>query len=156
FDSAGTNRGWEQTWNSYIELARPSEMAREIVTHLARLGGVVAGAAGETVGFVIVAIAIAGLAWESLKGSRRIPARYLLALLAIAFVGGLTHQIPFGPAGGGTPDVYPGGRASLWLVPSLIVGVAFALDWVARQVRRAPRVATGLLSLLLCLVAASA
>jgi len=149
FDAASTNRGWEQTWNSYIDLARPSEMAREIATHLARLGGVVAGVAGERIGFVIVVVAIAGLAWESWKGARRIPARFLLVLLAVAFVGGLTHQIPFGPARGGTPDVYPGGRASLWLVPSLIVGVAFALDWVARQIHRAPPVASTLLALLL-------
>jgi hypothetical protein len=135
FDSEGTNRGWEGTWNAYIEFANPLTMAREIAVHIGRLGEVVVGTSG-VVGFAIVTAAVAGLVLESRRGDRRIAARYLLLLLAIAFAGGLTRRIPFGPASGSDADVYPGLRASLWLLPSLAIGLAFVLDRAARALRR--------------------
>lgn len=140
FDSAKVARDWETTYDSYIEITgSPLHMAREIGAHVARLGGVIIGG-GTTITLLVALLAFAGLAWESRRGHRRIQAQFLLALPVLAFFGALANQIPFGPKPG--PGwVYPGNRASLWLIPSLAVGLAFSLDAAARQIRRHARVA---------------
>jgi len=134
FDSAEVATDWEQVYDGYIEVtADPGSMVRQLGSHLARVGdAIVAGGRPLTLGATLVALA--GLGWEAWRGSRFLVARFLLLLPAIALAGSLIRQIPFGPAVGN--PVFPGARATLWLLPSLAVGLAFALELAARALRR--------------------
>jgi hypothetical protein len=135
FDSAKVALDWETVFDSYIELTgSPVDMVRQIGAHIARVGGVVVDGP-KALTLVVALVAFGGLAWESWRGRRRIAAQFLLALPVVAFLGSLAEQIPFGPALGNSA-VYPGGRASLWLIPSLAAGFAFVLDAAVRALRR--------------------
>jgi hypothetical protein len=136
FDSEGLESGWGDVFDGYVELDRdPADMAHELGTHLARVGQVVVEDRWLALGLVLVAAA--GLAWRAWRGPYQVMARFLLALPVVALVGSLLDRLPFGTIVA-TP-VYPGTRASLWLLPSVLAGVAFAVDDVDRALaRRAP------------------
>jgi hypothetical protein len=76
--------------------------------------------------------ALGGLIIEAWRGPQAIVAHYLLLLLAVAFVGGVLGKIPFGPAVAN--PISTGGRASLWLVPVMAVGLAAALRRVRSSI----------------------
>ena len=139
YDSDQVAHDWETLYDGYIELTDPVGLVRQIARHSARLGqafvDVPAGVAA-----VLVWAAVAGLVVAAWRGRRRVAARFLLGLVAVAFVGSFAEQIPFGP----TPfdAVFPGARASLWLFPSLAVGLGVAVHEVGRRLgRRSPRAA---------------
>jgi hypothetical protein len=83
---------------------------------------------------------------EAVVPAESIAARFLLLLVAVAFVGAFAGRFPFGPTtlqtGAFTPDyarlslLTVGGRHSLWLVPAIIVGLAAALERSRRQLGR--------------------
>jgi hypothetical protein len=134
FDSAQVAADWERVYDGYIEVtADPGSMVRQLGAHLARVGDAVASG-GKAVTLGIVLVALVGLGWEAWRGARALVARFLLLLLAIAFVGSLLRQMPFGPAVGN--PVFPGTRATLWLLPSLALGLAFALELAHRVLSR--------------------
>lgn len=134
FASSTVAKEWETTYDGYLELDRgPVSFMRQVGAHVARLGqNLVPGS--KLVGVAIVALALAGLGWRSWRGSQRIAARFLLALVAVSFLGGLVRQIPFGPSIGN--PVFPGGRANLWMLPSLLFGLAWALDGIRSLLAR--------------------
>ncbi|MET0901628.1 MAG: hypothetical protein ABWZ52_00175 [Acidimicrobiales bacterium] len=87
-----------------------------------------------------------GRTMDVIVPAESIAARFLLLLVAVAFVGAFAGRFPFGPTtlqtGPATAD-YPrlslltvGGRHSLWLVPAIIVGLAAVLERSRRQVGR--------------------
>jgi hypothetical protein len=134
FDSAQVADHLERNYDAFIEpTADPGSMARQLGAHLARVGEAVV-VVGRPLQLGITVVALAALGWEAWRGSRFLVARFLLALPTVAFVGSLIRQIPFGPTWGN--PVFPGTRATLWLVPSLAVGLAFGLDLIAAVLRR--------------------
>jgi hypothetical protein len=133
FDSGEVADHLEREYDAYIEIAAPGSMVRQIGAHLARLGeAIIVGGRPLTLGVTL--FALAALAWEAWRGPRSVVARYLLLLPALAFGGSLVGKVPFGPTWGN--PVFPGTRATLWLVPSLAVGLAFGLDHIAALLRR--------------------
>lgn len=135
YDTEAVNEDWERIWDSYIELSTDvPDLVRQVGLHVARVGQAYVGG-GRLVGLLVVAAAVAGLAWSSIAGRHRLASRYLLGLLAVAFVGGVAGQVPFGP--NVDRQIFPGSRASLWLIPSLAVGLAAAAEGVAAALRRA-------------------
>ena len=126
YNAAQVARDWDTTYDGYPELAGPvGRLARDLGLHLGRGGGEVLSV-GPMIGLAFLAIAVFGLGWESWRGQRRLAARYLSILLALGWVGSLVNQVPFGPKVGNV--VFPGGRAMLWLYPSLVLGVGFAVE----------------------------
>lgn len=134
FASSTIAEEWETTYDGYLELdAGPVSVVRQIAAHLARLGqNLVPGS--KAVGLVVIVLALAGLGWRSWRGSQRIAARFLLALFGVSFLGGLVRQIPFGPSVGN--PVFPGGRASLWMLPAILFGLAWAVDGIRSLLAR--------------------
>lgn len=104
----------------------------EVLRHLTRIAEVFPGGPSWFATLCML-FAIAGLAIEAWRGPRAIVARYLLLLLAVAFVGGVLGKIPFGAAV--THLTSTGGRASLWLVPVMAVGLAAVLQRVRNSIR---------------------
>jgi hypothetical protein len=140
YDAAEVEDHLEQVYDAYIEpTVDPSSMVRQVGAHGARVGeAIVDGGRPLTLGITV--LALAALGWQARRGPRSIVARYLLLLPALAFAGSLIRRIPFGPTWGN--PVFPGTRATLWLLPTLAVGLAFAAELVARGIRRTlPRAA---------------
>jgi hypothetical protein len=138
FNSTAVSDHLERHYDAFIEPTTDiGSMVRQVAAHTARLGdALIADAPGgnRPLELGLILVALAGLAWEAWRGSRYLVARFLLALPAIAFVGSLVGEIPFGPIWGN--PVFPGTRASLWLVPSLALGLAFSLELVTRSLGR--------------------
>jgi hypothetical protein len=134
YDAAEVEDHLEHAYDAYIEpTADPASMVRQVGTHLARVGeAIVDGGRPLTLGITV--LALAALGWQARRGPRSLVARYLLFLPALAFAGSLIRRIPFGPTWGN--PVFPGPRATLWLLPTLAVGLAFASEFVTRAVRR--------------------
>lgn len=108
----------------------PIDFTRESMKHLRRVAEVFPGGSGGWL-TLFGLLAIAGLVAAATRGRRRsenIAARYLLLLVAMAFVGALLDRFPFGPTNIG---LSAGGRHTLWLVPAM----AFGLAAVAHRVR---------------------
>lgn len=117
---------WRRLWNAFITFyPNPLRFGSEVLHHLIRIAQVYPGGP-DWFATLCVLVAIGGLALEAWRGSRAIVARYLLLLLAVAFVGGVLGKIPFGAAVDN--PLVTGGRASLWLVPVMAVGLAAALQ----------------------------
>jgi hypothetical protein len=117
---------WRHLWDAFLTFyPDPIRFGSEVLHHLTRIAQVYPGGPAWFA-TVCVLVALAGLAVEAWRGPRAVVARYLLLLVAVAFVGGLLGRIPFGPSLR-NPQV-TGGRASLWLVPVMAVGLAAALQ----------------------------
>jgi hypothetical protein len=139
FNSTAVSDHLERHYDAFIEpTTAVGSMVRQVAAHTARLGdALIADAPGgnRPLELGLILVALAGLAWEAWRGSRQLVARFLLALPAIALAGSVVGEIPFGPTWGN--PVFPGTRASLWLVPSLAIGLAFSLELVVRALGRA-------------------
>ena len=132
YDSAQVAEDWESTYDGYLELvANPFELVGQLWQHLGRLGQALVDVP-LAVAAVLVVAALAGLVGASIRGGRRPAAQLLLALPLVALVGSVARQVPFGPVP--FDVVFPGARASLWLLPSLAFGLAVAIDAVAAAV----------------------
>lgn len=131
FDSSQLTSDWSRVYDGYPEVhANPVSMVREVASHLRRFGQTLVDT-GSAPALLLVVVAIAGLALSCRRGDRSLTARYLLALPILAFLGSLFRLTPFGPSVGN--PLFPGGRATLWLLPSLVVGLAFSLDLIVRR-----------------------
>lgn len=134
FASSQVARDWGTNYDGYIRLYRdPVHLIRELGVRLDRVGqSLIVG--GRVVTIPIVLAALAGLVYEATRGRRPIAARYLLALLAASVAGSVARVQPFGADN----SIYlsPGWRATLWMLPVLLFGLAFALDAVFRGVGR--------------------
>ena len=132
YDSATVAEDWGR-YGGYFEFDEPLTFPRQVITHLRRFGQTVL-TVDSIPALALVVVALVGLAWTAWRGDRRraIAARLLIVQLAVAFVGALARQIPFGPAP--SNPLFPAGRAMLWLLPALVGGVALGADMVIRSV----------------------
>jgi hypothetical protein len=128
-------------YDGYIDVtADIPRLAGEVLEHVARVGELYPGIPGALAVLAVTA-AVAGLVWSAVRGRSRsevLVGRYLLALLAVALIGGFLGLIPFGLRNDGIHS--DGGRFNLWLVPSIAFGSASALHFgltaVPARVRR--------------------
>jgi hypothetical protein len=131
-DLSGIEKVLDRTFDAHVDFsANPITFAREAVTHLRRVAEVFPGGSGGWL-TLFGLLAIAGLIGAAVQERRRgetVVARYLLLLIAVAFVGSVLHRFPFGPTN--DVGVSAGGRHTLWLVPAIAVGLAS----VAQRVR---------------------
>ena len=138
-------RSMEDLYDGHLSLDRnPGQSVEEIFKHLDRIADVYPGGSGRWLSVVAV-VAIGGLVASALSRRRRdeaLVARYCLLLIVIAFVGGLLHRFPFGPATRNALSLAgsTGGRHVLWMVPAIAVGLALvlrrALDALGSDLRR--------------------
>ena len=100
-------------WDTFVDFhANPVTFANEILIHLRRVADVFTSASAP-VAMVCALVAVAALVVAARGGPQALRARYLVALLGLAFVGSVLGRFPFGPA-----QLTPGsdgGRWSLWL-----------------------------------------
>ena len=142
-DLAGLEKVLQDRFDAHMNFSwNPISLARESVTHLRRVAQVYPGGSGVWL-TLFGLLAIAGLVAAATKGYRRsesIAARYLLLLVAIAFVGSFLHQLPFGPT---NAPVTAGGRHTLWLIPAMALGLAAVAHRIRHLIatRDAPRLA---------------
>lgn len=150
FDASRLADDWQVLYDGYPQLSgSPGTSAADFARHLGRAVGVFPGGTGWPA-VLLGIVALAGLARAARQGPNVVAGRYLGGLLLVAIVGSYLELLPFGPSGSGA---LTGGRAGLWLVPSL----AFGLAEVARLgLERWPgdRSAGGLIGLGVALVAA--
>jgi hypothetical protein len=133
FDHRGLESAWGDTFDGYVELS--ADLPRsvgEVATHLTRVGLVVVDLWWPAL--LLVLVAGAGLVVEARRGREPVVARFLLALPLVGFLGSVFELLPFG-----TRDqtrLFPGTRASLWLLPSVLLGVALAAERAFELARR--------------------
>lgn len=133
FASERVAREWETTYDGYLEVeGGPATILRQLVTHVRRLGQEVVDG-GRPVGLAVAVVAVSGLVAACWHPRRRVAAHLLLGLLAVGFAGGWARQVPFGPSVAN--PAFPGGRASLWLLPALLLGLVWAVDAAATWAR---------------------
>ena len=133
FDQAGLESAWGDTFDGYVHLSAdvPASLG-EVSTHLARVGLVVVDL--WWLALALVLVAGVGLAAEAWRGRHAVVARFLLALPLVGFVGSLFELLPFGARD--QTRVFPGTRASLWLLPSVLLGIALAAERAFELARR--------------------
>ena len=102
-DLAEIERYMEQAYDGHMTFyLNPLDFGAEALKHLRRVADVYPGGSGRWLSLFALA-AVAGLVIAAVKGSSRaetIAARFLLSLVAFAFVGALLGRFPFGPDGG--------------------------------------------------------
>jgi len=108
----------------------PIEMIKEIETHFHHLGAA-AVQGGSVPAVALVVVALLSLAGWSMRRDQAPMAQFFGLLLLVAFVGGLLGQIPFGAR-----IEAVGTRASIWLIPSLVVGLAIFVETVVGVLSR--------------------
>lgn len=132
YDGSALESQWRATWDAFVPMhANPITFAEGVLLHLRRIAEVFPGGPAW-LAMVVVLVALAGLVGAAWRGREATRARYLLLVILVAFVGGVTGKLPFGPAQG--YRFSDGGRVSLWLVPVLAIGLAVALHWLRRLV----------------------
>jgi hypothetical protein len=133
YNTRAVQAQWRQLWDAFITFyPNPLRFGGEVLRHLTRITRVFPGGPGWFATLCVI-VAVGGLVLEARRGPRAIVARYLLLVLVIAFVGGVAGKIPFGPSL--TNPLVSGGRASLWLVPVVAVGLAAVLQRVRDRVK---------------------
>ena len=123
---------WRQEWDAFVDFSFAPEFLQDSFVHLRRIGeAFVNGPAWIAAVCIVVAlIALAIAAWNG-----RVGARYLLLVLIAAFLASILGKLPFGRNGGSV--ISNGQRVSLWLIPVIAVGVAYALIYIRRRTVRA-------------------
>jgi hypothetical protein len=117
-----------KTSDGYVELdANPFTTAGNFVDHLRGVFSVYPTDA-HRLALVAAVVALAGLAYAA-RRTRAVPARFLLLLFAVAAAGGVLQVLPFGAWHGFSYW----GRLTLWLVPSIALGLAEALRQCAKR-----------------------
>jgi hypothetical protein len=101
----------------------PLHFVREIFTGFWNVARVFPGGRPS----VAILAALVGLAIAAWRGPLAIPARFLALMFVIALIGGMSHQIPFGPP-------IQLGRVSLWLIPAMALGIATVLELARRLI----------------------
>jgi hypothetical protein len=128
-------------WDAYPHVdVNPLRSGGEVLKHLSRVATVFPGSGGwwATVCAIVVLV---GLIATASTGHNRVRARYLLLLLLVALIGGITKRFPFGPDK--VQSFSPGGRWSLWLVPVMALGIAAVLQCLRGLVKHRPAYRVG-------------
>jgi hypothetical protein len=124
---------WRQTWDAFITFnPNPFRFGSEVFHHLVEVAEVFPGGPAWFAALCAV-VAIIGLVGAAV-GRRRAPAiraQYFLLLLLVAFLGALAGKFPFGPIQ--QNPISSGGRASIWLVPVMAVGLAAAMQFLCER-----------------------
>ena len=107
----------------------PAIFVRETFRHLTRITAVFPGGpAWFTV--VCVVVAASGLVIAAARGgARSIAARFMIAMVLIAFAGSVAQQVPFGPTRFSS-------RLVLWMTPIVAFGIAVVLQRARREIAR--------------------
>jgi hypothetical protein len=139
-DLAGIEEFMEVAYDGHMTFfPNPIDFAAEVLEHLRRVSDVYPGGSGTWLSLFSL-VAVAGLGIAAFKGHRRaeaLTARFLLSLVAFAFVGALLGRFPFGPVTGGRlAAASSGGRHTLWLLPAFAFGLAAVLHRVRRLAAR--------------------
>jgi hypothetical protein len=117
-------------YDSYVQATlNPATFVRETFHHLTRITAVFPGGpAWFTVVCLVVAAIGLGMA-AARAGARGIAARFMIAMVLIAFVGSVAQQVPFGPRLGTS-------RLVLWMTPIVAFGIAVVLQRARREIAR--------------------
>lgn len=140
YDASQLEGDWERLYDGYVELdANPLQVVSQLLEHLGRVAEVFPVGPSPVAAVIVGTIAVSGLVLVA-RGSMR--GRYVALLLAVACAGGIAGRFPFGPSEGIGSRSSVGGRATLWLVPVVAVGVAGALQWLRSTTASHPRLRT--------------
>ena len=152
FNSALVAENWGAVYDGYPDVRLPlSDLFGEIDLHLSRTGSLL-GNVDSRFATVLVLVAMFGLALSG-WGRRRDPgARLVAVLFVIAIAGSVVKQIPFGPALGN--PVFPGGRAMIWLLPGICIGLALAIEQLLARAAK-PKLVSGAAAAFLFLLGAA-
>ena len=135
YNLGGQDFQWRHTWDAFLNFnPNPVSFGYEVLQHLARLAEVFPGGPAWFATLCVVA-ALVGLVGTTVerRAAPAIRARYLLLLLFVAFLGALLGKFPFGPTQ--VSPISSGGRASLWLVPVMAVGLAAILQFLDERLK---------------------
>lgn len=108
----------------------PIDQIQEVGDHFRHLGAAAVGG-GAFPAVALVLISLVGLATWTRKHPQAPMAQFFGLLVVVAFIGGVSQKMPFGAR-----LEAKGTRASIWLIPSLVVGLAMAVETVTGAVRR--------------------
>lgn len=121
FASGRLTKDWDTIYDGYPELHHGASSAiRDLALHLDRAARVYPGGKGW-IALLVALLAIAGLGIASWSGPNALRARFFGLLMLIGVVGGYAQVMPFGPTMYGALS---GGRAMVWLIPSVAFGLA--------------------------------
>jgi hypothetical protein len=121
YDVDALTADWAALYDGYLQTDRePWDMARDLAVHVERTANVFPGGSGW-LGVVVGVAAVVGLALAARHGPNALRGRLLGGIVLVAVVGAYLEKVPFGPLSAGA---LPGGRATIWLVPSLALGLA--------------------------------
>ena len=137
YDTHELEAFWTRTYDAYLDFdVNPVRFGTEFREHLSRVAHVFPGGGGwwATLCVIIALVAVAVVAVTRRSPPNAVRARYLLFVFLIAIVGGILDKLPFGAGQGWGGPLSPGERASMWLIPLIAVGLAFALQRFRRLV----------------------
>jgi hypothetical protein len=118
---------WTRRHDAFPEFTfNPFGLIGELAQHARRVTEVFPGGRGW-VSLLWFVVAAAGLVLASARGTNRVRARFLALVLVAAVVAGFASMLPFGAATNG-------GRVSLWLIPTVAVGLAAVLQPVYARI----------------------
>ena len=150
FNTSRLGNDWDVMYDGYARVGgSPTASVADFARHLGRAVSVFPGGTGwpaVALGLVV----LFGLAHAARGGRNVLVARFLGMMLALAIIGSYLEIIPFGPSNSGA---LTGGRAGLWLIPSLAFGLAEAVR-VGLSAWPTDRSIGGLVSLAVALVVA--
>ena len=99
-------------------------MVTNIIEHLGRVTAVFPG--GPTwFSWLCLGVATVGLLVMARRGRHAVVGRFLILMVAIAVLGSIAEQVPFGPDSGAD-------RVSIWLAPIVAIGLAVVLQRARR------------------------
>jgi hypothetical protein len=115
---------WEAHGHLFTDVrATPFHIVGELWRHLVDIAGVYPGGPAWC-GPLVVAAMLFGLGIGAVR-QRDIVAQFFLLILAVAAVGSMTRQFPFGAS-----EFVVGGRLALWLLPLIAYGLANAVTFL--------------------------
>jgi hypothetical protein len=117
-------------YDAYVPATlNPATFVRETFHHLTRITAAFPGGPAWFTVVCLLAAAI-GLGIAAARGGARgIAARFMIAMVLIAFVGSVAQQVPFGPTRFGY-------RMVLWMTPIVAFGIAVVLQRARGEIAR--------------------
>jgi hypothetical protein len=118
--------GYFRRNQGYVTIdANPFTVGSDVLERFVRVAKVFPGGPGWLPALCIV-LAIVGLVLMARRtGGRAVAARFMLAMIVLAFGGAIIGRVPFGPGSAAF-------RASLWLAPVVAFGLAAVLEGLRR------------------------
>ena len=150
YNVSALQQWWQSTHDGFVvSHSGPFGLVSQSFVHLRRVAVVFSGGPSWWAVLVLVA-SVGALVLDARmrdRSAQTLRAQHLVLLLLVAFLGGLTKVLPFGPTSDGM-------RLSLWLVPIFAIGAARALTRF-RDVLVRHQVATVIFDLAAIVVAVS-